>query len=355
MRPIVPFTLFPVQAASAARDLKSLPAGSEVHFNADGPTHIVLPVREHPLMGPAGLRDLQREVARLFSETSPPWSVASERTRETGGRAAGTLDHCPSPGRPSGAPEKAFVGYEDRMREFRGVIEREKARRDEPSADALLILAEAQRALADLEGSAATFLRLLGRGDLDTRQRARFLSGLAVTLREMGVFELALERIDAALALKFTNPHYHCEKGVTLRTMGRRREAEKAIRWAIELNPTLPRFYCELALVYADEARSRSSNAPRESRRFYRMALHVLDGAFGAGPDHPRHFCEQGIILRELGGLPSALTAHRRSIALDPTHPRHHEEMAITLDAMGRADDAAQARAEATRLRAVFF
>jgi Flp pilus assembly protein TadD len=352
IRPVFPFTVFSAQGAFAAHDLNSLPAGSEIYFDAHGPTHVVLPVQENPLWVPAGLRDLQKEVSRVFSEAVPFVAAAAGKNREPTLSTAGPSAPSRTPGNAFRKSEEKRVSYEERMREFRRVIERERSRSDEPSADSLLNLAAAQRAFADFEGSAATFLRLLARGDLDTRHRARFLSGLSVTLREMGLFELALERLGEALALKFTNPHYHCEKGVTLRAMGSRREAEKEITWAIGLDPTLPRFYCELAIVYAEEARARASQRSlRESKRYYRMALYALDGAFAAGSNHPRHFCEQGIILRELGNIPQALTYLRKAVSLDPTHPRHYEEIAATLDAMGRADEAAQARVQAARIK----
>jgi tetratricopeptide (TPR) repeat protein len=199
----------------------------------------------------------------------------------------------------------------------------EQTNRVQFAADAAEVVAPAARAAPESDGSAAhgqpqrgaespaPDAKSHGSATLATApdpaavRKAAQLRGLAQRFRDEGRYELALARLDDALALTPRDSELLVERGAVLFQLQRVEEAQRAFAGALELHADLPAALEGLALVAA-------------TRGEYARACERLERLVTLEPGRAVAWLRLGDMRHRLGRVDEAIAAWRRAAAAAP-------------------------------------
>jgi predicted O-linked N-acetylglucosamine transferase (SPINDLY family) len=150
---------------------------------------------------------------------------------------------------------------------------------------------------------------------------------LGLVALQRGQVELAIDRIERALAINPPAAVYHCNLGEAYRKAGQPARAAASLQRAIELRPGLVQAHNNLGIALKDQGR------PGDAVAAYERAI-ALQSDFAEAHNN------LGIALVELGRLDEAIAASRRAIALRPGYAEAYNNLGAALWATGRNAEA---------------
>ncbi len=191
---------------------------------------------------------------------------------------------------------------------------------------------------------------------------------LGLIAHRRGDHDVALGRLDAAIASRGDAAPFHNNRGSILLALGRAEEAAASYRQALTLRPdyvealsnlggVLVRLgrceeaatACRRALALDPkhaEAHNNLGSAERELGDAASAAA-SFRAALALEPAHAEAHLNLGAVLQEQGDLAAAEASYRRALAARPDHAEAHYNLGIALRAMGRDEEALDAFAAA--------
>jgi len=184
-----------------------------------------------------------------------------------------------------------------------------------------------KKSAADIPALIEKAMKLHGSGQL-AKAAAQYHEILGIDPRNAGALHLAgvvahqsqkptlaLELINAAIAINPAAPEFHGNLGVVLREMHRIEAAADAYRKAIELNPG-----------YA-EAHNNLGNALRDLERFEEAAK-SYGRAIELQPRNADYHCNAADVHQEMGRFEQAFEHYNEALRLNPSHPKARMNLA---------------------------
>lgn len=196
------------------------------------------------------------------------------------------------------------------------------------------------------------------------------MSGAAAA--QSGHFDMAVQRLDQALAIVADKPDIHIQRAYALQQLHRFTEALVSYECALELQPShaethnnrgvvlhaLQRWEdalsaydraLELKPGYA-QAHFNKGNALLALKR-RAEALECLDAAIAVQPNYAKAYINRGVALQELRRPQEALESYEKAVALQPYMPEAHVNRGWALQALCRLDESIAAYDKAIALR----
>lgn len=197
-------------------------------------------------------------------------------------------------------------------------------------------------------------------------------NNLGDNLRLLGRPQEAIPHFERAIALQPGFAAAHNNLGAALMVVGRKEEGLRQFREAVRLDPRYALAHRNLGLALATsgdtagaieqfsaaarldpndpETHSHLGVALTLSNRFAEAEPHFRR-ALDLSPDNPETFLVYGRALAAVGRHRDAVTQAQRAIDLRPSDPGAYYQLAQSLRQLGHAAEAAEALAEANRLR----
>lgn len=320
MRLVSPQLVLPVSALKDLR-LNDLPNGTTAFFDDSGRAYLSLPkpfkkIQVPPgFLFPSAFQEIPFQWLGGGAGEAPPSAVRT-------GRFMMPAKESPTEG--SNTSYKRVLFFEMEAENQRLVAEFKRLLPGASVANGLKF-ARAFRFFGNFARAEEILLKTLEQPQLKAKARGTTLYDLAITLREKGDLDGALQWIEKALSLRPDSTSYLCEKGIILRAKGDLRGSISCLIEVMQQHPRNSWYYCEMALTLLECARRVNGN-DAELAHCHHLALQNIDEAIQLDPSHPRHYCEKAVILREMGRLQDALGEVDKAIAIDPSHPRHQQE-----------------------------
>jgi tetratricopeptide (TPR) repeat protein len=190
------------------------------------------------------------------------------------------------------------------------------------------------------------------------------LRAKARALELVGRFNAALERLDAALALRPALGAIHVDRGHVLRKQGEVRDARRAFQEARKRDPDEVDAWVGLGLLAEDEqdwapaekayrAAIKADGDHVEARRFLAGVLFTIGKIEQADaeaawirdrfPKDPEAWAMAGRVALKRDKFDDALAAFRKSVEADPTYAIGHMGIGWTLEDQGKPEEARKA------------
>jgi predicted O-linked N-acetylglucosamine transferase (SPINDLY family) len=161
---------------------------------------------------------------------------------------------------------------------------------------------------------------------------------LAVTHRQQGNSEIALEYFDKALRVDQTNAAVFNNRGIALKVLKRLDEALQSYDEAIRLKPDYAEVYYNRGITLHGLKRLDE-------------ALTSYDQAIRLKPDYAEAYNNQGITLQDLKRLDEALKSYDQAICLKPDYAEAYNNRGVSLRDLNRLDEALKSYDQAIRLK----
>jgi protein O-GlcNAc transferase len=161
---------------------------------------------------------------------------------------------------------------------------------------------------------------------------------LGVLALQVGQYEMAVEYIGRAIALKGHSAAFHNNLGEAYRNWGKIPEAAACYRRALELNPDFAEAQNNLGVALNSQGKLDDAIA------CYRRALELK-------PDYAEAQNNLGNALKDQGHLDEAVACYRRTLELNPHVAETHYNLGIVSNDQGKLDEAVACYRRALELR----
>lgn len=142
-----------------------------------------------------------------------------------------------------------------------------------------------------------------------------------------GNLPLALQCIEAAIAVNGKIALYHCNIGEMYRRVGQLEKSALAGRRAVKLAPADLDAHYNLGLAYTDA-------------KDYKKAIDCYRKALKLSPKHNLSWNNLGSALEQQGDKTAALEAYEKAIAIDPRHAEAQNNAGAIFSEQGKLDEA---------------
>jgi predicted O-linked N-acetylglucosamine transferase (SPINDLY family) len=164
---------------------------------------------------------------------------------------------------------------------------------------------------------------------------------LGVAALQRGQCDVAVARIEQAIALNGKVPSFHNNLGNALKELGRLDDAAASYRKVLQLKPDHVDAYYNLGIVLQEQDKR------DEAAASYRQALTLRPNHFQA------LFC-LGNVLQAEGKPDEALASYRQAIAINPGFAEAHNNIGSLLRTQGKLEDAAASYRRALAIKPDF-
>jgi superkiller protein 3 len=154
---------------------------------------------------------------------------------------------------------------------------------------------------------------------------------------ENGLYELAIENYQKALAI---NPNYamaYNNMGNTYRNLENYNEAIRCFQKAIAIDPNFAWAYNNMGIVY-------------DKLKNYNEAIRRYQKAIDINPNYAKVYYNMGIAYDDLGNYNEAIQRYQTAIAIDPKYAKAYNNMGSVYKALGNYKEAIRCWQKAAQL-----
>ncbi len=164
------------------------------------------------------------------------------------------------------------------------------------------------------------------------------LGNLAIVYLIGGRTDEALELLQSAIDINFSNPEYHLNYGIGLKNKGDHSGSIERCYRALELNPVYPEAYNNLGVAHLELGKR------DEAADFFQMAVELR-------ANFPEAHYNLGNLYCALGRHAEGVASYQKAIEYRPNYPDAYLTLAAALSSQGQLDQAAACLSRALELR----